>query len=224
MISQFFLTLLLATSTLAVPLNSRQTCSVPSTALNLQPPFSPLSSPPRFVTLGFGVQNYICDSSGKYSSVGAVADLLDISCLYGTAEFAEIQDDVFEFWQKYNNDTSDSDLINELLYEFNTPLIGYHYFINDTGTPAPKFDFTSVGPTKGNPDAFVVGTKAADVPAPNSARDIDWLELKAVSGKVADVVFRVETREGRPPTSCVPGSGPISVKYAAQYWFEGGSL
>ena len=109
---------------------------------------------------------------------------------------------MFDFWQKYNgNDTSDSNLINEFLSEFNTPLIGYHYFVNDTGTLSPKFDFTSAGPTKGNPDAFVVGTKAVGVPAPNSARDIDWLELKAVSGKVADEVFRVETRGGQPPTS-----------------------
>ena len=109
---------------------------------------------------------------------------------------------MFDFWQEYNgSDPSDSNLINELPYKFNTPLIGYHYFVNDTGTLAPKFDFTSAGSTKGNPDAFVVGTRAAGAPAPNSARDIDWLELKAVSGKVADEVFRVETRGGRSPTS-----------------------
>jgi hypothetical protein len=163
--------------------------------------------------------------------------LYDISCLYGKAEFAQIQDDVFDFWQKYNgNDPSDPNLINEFLSNFYIPLIGNHYFINDTGTLAPKFDFTSAGPTKGNPDAFVVATKAVDVPAPDSTRDVDWLDLKAVSGKVADDVFRVETRGGQPPTSvsfspslifftclnmrslqCAPGSGPISVKYAAQY-------
>lgn len=117
---------------------------------------------------------------------------------------------MFDFWQNYNgNDTLDSNLINEFLSEFNTPLIGYHYFINDTGTLSPKFDFTSAGPTMGNPDAFVVGTKAVGVPAPNSARDIDWLELKAVSGKVADEVFRVETRGGPPPTSVSFSSSPI---------------
>ena len=144
--------------------------------------------------------------------------MLDISCLYGTAEFAAIQDDVFNFWQEYNgNDTSDANLINEFLSKFNTPLIGYHYFINDTGTLSPKFDFTSAGPTKGNPDAFVVGTKAAGVPAPNSARDIDWIELKAVSGKVADEVFRVETRGGQPPTSVSFSSSLIFFKPIQTY-------
>ena len=109
---------------------------------------------------------------------------------------------MFDFWQTYNgNDPSDSNLINEFLSKFNIPLIGNHYFINDNGTLSPKFDFTSVGPLKGNPNAFVVAAKAVDVPAPDSTRDIDWLELKAVSGEVADEVFRVETRGGQPPTS-----------------------
>ena len=67
MIAQLFLSLLLVTSTLAAPLDRRDTCSVPATALSVQPPFSPLYSPPRAVVLGVGVQNYTCDSSGKYS-------------------------------------------------------------------------------------------------------------------------------------------------------------
>ena len=136
------------------------------------------------------------------SSVGAVADLFDISCLYGTKEFAKIQDDAFDIWQKCPKfDPSESNLINELSHKFNIPLLGYHYFINDNGTLRPKFDFTSTGPNKGNPDAFVVATKAVDVPAPNSAQDVDWLELKALLGKLADSVFRVYTRGGQPPTS-----------------------
>ena len=67
MIAQLFLLLLLVTSTLAAPLDRKDICSVPATALSLQPPFSPLSSPPRSVVLGVGMQNYTCDSSGKYS-------------------------------------------------------------------------------------------------------------------------------------------------------------
>jgi hypothetical protein len=129
--------------------------------------------------------------------------MLDISCRFGEPEFAELQDDMFKFWEKYDQvyDPADLNLINEFLSEFKTPLIGFHYFINDTGILAPEFDFTSAGPTKGNPDAFIVGDKIVAVPAPDSERDIDWIELKAVSGKVADNVFRVETRGGQPPAS-----------------------
>ncbi len=141
------------------------------------------------------------DGIGRVSSVGAVADMFDISCLYGTPEFANIQNDAYDIWQKCNRlDVSESKLIPEFLQKFNIPLVGYHYFINDNGTLRPKFDFTSAGSTKGNPDAFVVATKAVDVPAPRNC-DIDWLELTALSGKLADEVFRVYTRAGRPPTS-----------------------
>ena len=136
------------------------------------------------------------------SSIGAVADLFDISCLYGTDEFAKIQDDAFDIWQKCPNlNPSESNLIHELSHKYKIPLLGYHYFINDNGTLHPEFDFTSTGPNKGNPNAFVVAAKAVDVPAPNSSQDVDWLELTAVSGKLADAVYRVYTRGGQPPTS-----------------------
>jgi hypothetical protein len=136
------------------------------------------------------------------SSVGAVADLLDISCLYGTEEFAKIQDDAFDIWQKCPDfDPLKSNLKKELFYEFKIPLLGYHYFIIYNGTLRPDFDFTSTGANKGNKDAFVVAAKAVDVPAPNSVPDVDWLELKALSGKLADAVYRVDTRGGQPPTN-----------------------
>jgi hypothetical protein len=67
MLAQFLLPLLLAaTSTLAGSVPKGKTCSVPASALNLQPPFPPLSTPPRYVALGVGVQNYTCTSSGNY--------------------------------------------------------------------------------------------------------------------------------------------------------------
>ena len=136
------------------------------------------------------------------SSIGAVAALFDISCLYGTEEFAKIQDDAFDIWQKCPNlDPSESNLKNELFNEFKIPLLGYHYFIIYNGTLRPDFDFTSTGANKGNQHAFVVAAKAVDVPAPNSVADIDWLELKALTGKLADAVYRVDTRGGQPPTS-----------------------
>lgn len=139
------------------------------------------------------------------SSVGAVADLFDISCLYGsngTEEFAKIQDDAFDIWQKCPSlDPSKSNLKNELLDKFKIPLLGYHYFIIYNGTLRPDFDFTSTGANKGILDAFVVAAKAVDVPAPNSVEDVDWLELKALAGKLANAVYRVDTRGGQAPTN-----------------------
>jgi len=223
MIAQLFLSLLLVASTLAAPLDRRDTCSVPATALNLQPPFTPLSSPPRSVVLGVGVQNYTCDSSGKYSSDGAIAGLIDITCLYGTADFAEIQDDIFKIWEGYNG-PNPFEVIFDFSVDFNITIIAVHYFINDDGAFLPKFDFSLAGPTAGNTDAFVVGSIDIAVTAPDGAHDVNWFEIRAVSGKFADEVYCVETRGGQPPDSCTPGSDPISINYVAQYWFEGGSL
>jgi len=137
------------------------------------------------------------------SSAGAIAGLIDLACLYGTADFGESQDKVYNAWEGYNGlDTWD--LIYELLYDSDIPLVGTHYFINYNDTILPKFDFTSYGPTAGNTDAFVVGTKVAGIPAPSSASDIDWIELNAVSGKYADKVYRIGTRGGQPPSSVSP--------------------
>jgi len=136
------------------------------------------------------------------SSAGAIAGLIDIACIYGTEEFAKSQDNAYNVWasEKYSGlDTWD--LIYEFFYDFNIPLVGTHYFVNYDDTILPKFDFTSYGPTAGNPDAYVVGTRVAGIPAPYSARDIDWIELNAVEGKYADKVYRVETRGGQPPAS-----------------------
>ena len=136
------------------------------------------------------------------SSDGAIAALIDISCLYGTEDFAKSQDDIYNVWEKYYYDGLNTwQLIYQFLYELRLPVFGTHYFVDYADTILPKFDFTSVGPYAGNPDAFVVGTRVAGIPAPNSARDIDWIELNAVEGKFADKVYRVETRGGQPPTS-----------------------
>jgi hypothetical protein len=68
MLAQSVLPLLLAaSSTLAVSFPRNETCSIPATALDLQPPFPPLSTPPRYVALGVGVQNYTCSPSGNYT-------------------------------------------------------------------------------------------------------------------------------------------------------------
>jgi len=69
MISLSLLPLLLATATVAAPSprGFRGDCNVATTALPA--PLDSLSSPPTFFLLGVGVQNYTCNSNGKYESV-----------------------------------------------------------------------------------------------------------------------------------------------------------
>ena len=83
-------------------------------------------------------------------------------------------------------------------------VLGQHYFINNPSGAAgvvPKWDFTSAS-LKGNANAFVIGARTGDIPAPtNPTVNIDWLSLQNSTGDLATQVFRVETRGGQPPTS-----------------------
>ncbi|KAJ7796933.1 hypothetical protein B0H14DRAFT_2913023 [Mycena olivaceomarginata] len=160
---------------------------------------------PLFVALGVGVQNYTCTAATlKYASVGAVASIFDISCIDKTPAFATIQTTAFKH-----------DKIGA------ATLLGYHYFVpapSGTGL-SPKWDFTSTGKFAGNSTAFILAAKAGDILAPtNSATNVDWLMLNNVQGSLASKVFRVDTVNGQPPTSCVAGSADISVKYTAKYY------
>lgn len=137
-----------------------------------------------------------------HRSAGAVAQLIDISHLYGTPEFSRIQVDAYDFWSKFLNiNPFESQLIDQLNGKFGF-ILGQHYFINgSTGALSPKFDFTSSGPNKGNPEAFVVAAKAGDLPAPDTQRDVDWLRLNGTSGELATEVIREDTQGGQPPSS-----------------------
>ena len=68
--------------------------------------------------------------------------------------------------------------------------IGNHFFITSGTGLSPVWDYRA-GAAKGNPDAFVLAAKVADVPAPTSIRDVDWLQLKSVSGSLATQVCTV---------------------------------
>jgi len=136
-------------------------------------------------------------------SVGTVAQMFDITSLYGTPEFSQIQDDAYDTWSDCpTTDPLEPGLAFRLNRKFGIDVVGQYYFINgSTGGLSPKFDFTSSGPTAGNPDAFVVAAKAGDIPAPTCSQDIDWVELNGVDGKLASVIFRVDTNAGKPPSS-----------------------
>jgi hypothetical protein len=137
-----------------------------------------------------------------HRSAGAVAQIIDISRLYGTPEFSQIQDDAYNFWSSDPcTDPFDSELTAQLEHKVGICILGQHYFINGTTSLSPKWDFTSSGPNKGNPEAFVVAAKAGDLPSPDSKSDVDWLRLNGTSGDLAKEVLRVYTRGGQPPSS-----------------------
>ena len=149
------------------------------------------------------VCSFFSSLKALHRSAGAVAQLLDISHLYGTDEFSQVQVDAYYIWSNCSSkDPLGHELAAQLEREFGTCLFGQHYFINGStaGTLSPKFDFTSSGPNKGNVDAFVVATRVGDIPAPDS-QNIDWVELNGTSGKLANEIIRVNTKAGQPPSS-----------------------
>jgi len=172
------------------------------------------------------VQNYTCASTDTYTNVGAVAEIIDISCLYNTDEFSEINTQAYEVWTDLPSEFTTFDLI-DVLHGDNL-VLGQHYFITNpvTGSgTSPKWDFTSAH-FNGDSEAFVVGAKVGDLPSPDGPSDIDWLYLTNVpnEGELATSIFRVETVGGVAPTSCTFGSSAdVQVKYTSQYWFYGTS-
>ncbi|KAJ6562596.1 hypothetical protein B0H19DRAFT_944260 [Mycena capillaripes] len=174
---------------------------------------------PKFVAIGVGIQNYTCTASTlKYTSIGAVASLFDLSCMDKTPAFKTVQTTAFKAWSAAPASLKADTIGNKI----GAPtLLGYHYFVpSPSGTGiSPKWDFTSTGKFAGNSTAFIIAAKAGDILAPtDSAINVDWLMLNNVQGSLASKVFRVDTVSGQPPTSCVAGSADISVKYTAKYY------
>ncbi|KAJ7308774.1 hypothetical protein DFH08DRAFT_900066 [Mycena albidolilacea] len=194
---------------------SAATLSLPANQTQLVAP----TTAPLFVALGVGVQNYTCTAATlKYASVGAVASIFDISCIDKTPAFATIQTTAFNAWSAAPAGVSPDTVGGKIGA---ATLLGYHYFVpapSGTGL-SPKWDFTSTGKFAGNSTAFILAAKAGDILAPtDSATNVDWLALNNVQGSLASKVFRVDTVNGQPPTSCVAGSADISVKYTAKYY------
>ncbi|KAJ3885417.1 putative malate dehydrogenase [Lentinula edodes] len=230
MISTFVILASLACASLAAPATSSADaplCDVSSAVIELGSSTLPAPKfPPRFVGLGVGTQNYTCASSGTYTNVGALAELFDISCLYGQPGFDDITSVVSLFWNAAPPAVTPSEIIafgeeHDLSF-----VLGEHYFVVNPVTGSglnPKWDFTSHA-FAGNPNAYVVGSKVDDVPAPTGSSDIDWLYLTNLTGSLANEIYRIETKGGQPPASCTPGSNNITVKYTSLYWFTGGAF
>ncbi|KAI0764609.1 hypothetical protein BD413DRAFT_606239 [Trametes elegans] len=179
------------------------------------------SSPPKFIGLAFGVQNYTCSSSNNYTSAGAVAELVDVSCVASEPWFASIQDNLYNAWTGLIPYTIQT--VIDLLHIVSPPeVLAQHYFVpNPTAGQglSPKWDFTSSGAFAGVQDAFIVAKGKGTLPAPtNATRDVAWLDVVQVQGNIASEVFRFDTVGGQPPSSCQSGHSPdISVKYVSKY-------
>ena len=107
-----------------------------------------------------------------FSNVGAVAQLLDISCTFNTPDDEDLQDAF---------------------------VLGDHFFITNPKTGkgiSPFFERTQ------GEKVFAVLNKEINAPAPNTQTDVDWLKLDEFEGDWAQTVFRVQTRGGQPPSSC----------------------
>ncbi|KAI0066824.1 hypothetical protein BV25DRAFT_1848213 [Artomyces pyxidatus] len=224
MLALSFLSLLLAVPAFAAPAKLTG-CSVPASALQLPANQTQLVVPttaPNYVALGVGVQNYTCSAAGTWTTAGAYAELFDISCLYNTKAWANIQDSAYDIWDKLPKSITVAELVSIFRDLNNFDVLGQHVFVtNAAGGLSPMFDFTSSGPDAGNKNAYVIAAKVGDIPAPTGPVDVDWLRLNRTSGELATTVFRVNTKAGQPPSSCAPGSPLLSVKYSAKYMFFG---
>ncbi|KAK7681368.1 hypothetical protein QCA50_015459 [Cerrena zonata] len=221
-------TVLFATLALAVPTFKLNGCDVSKANMSLPSGqtllVAPTDTKPRFISIGVGVQNYSCSTTHTYTSIGAVAELFDISCL-SPSQFTQATDMFNDIWEKTPKGVTAEQVIKGLSLVGTPSVLGQHYFVTNpiTGSGlSPKWDFTSAS-LKGKSNAFAVAAKIGNVPA-SSPSNIDWLSLNVTQGDLAKHIFRVETRGGQPPASCNPDSPPISVKYVSQYWLYGGSF
>lgn len=188
----------------------------------------PTSYSPTFVGLAYGVQNYTCSQANNFTNIGAVAELIDVSCLAGSSIFSSLPDQLYTSWSNASLPTIQDSI--QVLQATNPPeILAQHYFVPNPTTGqglSPKWDFSSSGKFHDNSDAYMIGKGKGSLAAPtDSATDINWLDVLKVDGSIADEVFRTDTKGGQPPSTCVFGqSQDISVKYVAFYWFFGGSL
>jgi len=223
MLLSAFVTLFLSIFAAAVPFGDqhRKTCDTTSAKLVLPDGQTNLTAPtgsPSFVLLGVGYQNYTCSPAGTYTSAGALAFLFDLSCQcvsQNSDEFNKVPDFAFDFWSKSNGLET---------FPHKEAKLGEHFFQpNGNGGISPVWDFRGDA-APGQPDAFVVAAKVAGLAAPTGKQDVDWLQLRGVSGALATSIYRTHTRGGQPPATCTPGSNILSVKYVSIYWLYGSSI
>jgi hypothetical protein len=125
-----------------------------------------------------------------------VAKLFDLSCLSQAngAAFEKIQDIAYELWSKFFTDSPNPKVLSHAK-------LGEHFFqSNGNGSIVPVWDFRGDS-APNQPNAFVVAARVAGLAAPTGKQDVDWLELKGVSGALATSLYRTHTKGGQPPAS-----------------------
>jgi len=158
-----------------------------------------------YSTLGIGVQNYTCNGTNfVQTSPGDGASAL----LYDTTHFLQRHPAYIQNLTQVCNYASCE--FPRLLHR----LLGDHYF---SDLLVPTFNLTLAEPTR-----VLSASKSGDVAAPSSS-DIDWLFLTAnptngITQGLAEV-YRIDTFQGKAPSSCSGVGSTTSVPYSAQYWF-----
>ena len=145
-------------------------------------------------------------------NVGAVAQLFEISCLYGTPEFPTIQDVAFNDWAASPiTNPLEPGLVQEITSKYNIKVEGQHYFVKQDDSLVPVWDLRSSGENAGNPNAIVFAQKVKDAPSPDGPENVDSVELKKLSGGLANLVYRVDAVKGQPPStvSCSLDFAPV---------------
>ncbi|KAH9933035.1 uncharacterized protein B0H18DRAFT_674912 [Fomitopsis serialis] len=130
----------------------------------------PSNLDPEFLGLAFGVQNYTCSSSNSYTSVGAVGELIDVSCYVNASWFSTIQDVLYPAWDELSQSVTIQEVI-DFVHLINPPAnLAQHYFVPNPVTGqglSPKWDFTSSGKFEGNPEAYVIGRVNGTLSSPD---------------------------------------------------------
>ncbi|KAH7339113.1 hypothetical protein B0J17DRAFT_614451 [Rhizoctonia solani] len=196
---------------------SRAELDLPRTQINIS---VSSGTEPKYITLAIGTQNYTCTNTGNYSAAGAVSILVDISCLYKSDPnlFENVQDTSYNLFSRSGNGMPTLNEV-EAVIGHRPYILGNHYFIPRDGAIVPYFDFRSQEGYED--DAYMVGQLVGGIPSSEGSKNIDWLQLESIDGKLAKYVFRVDTQGGQPPTSCDKEGYGITVPYTAKYWFFG---
>lgn len=125
-----------------------------------------------------------------------------MSCLYGTSEFSTIQKDAYNYWKPYwSSDPFEPGYSQLLKSHYEISPYGEYYFVEQNGSLIPVWDLRSTEAYAGNPNAIVYAQKVKNVPSPEGSYNVDWVELKKMSGGLANVIYRVDTVEGQPPST-----------------------
>ncbi|WWC59912.1 uncharacterized protein I303_102474 [Kwoniella dejecticola CBS 10117] len=163
------------------------------------------------IAVGRGVQNYTC-TSGAYVSAGALANLFDVSCLFSMSSGFVDPQTVSGILPKMAFSSLSFPDAGRL------PVAIHHQFVTTPGSATPGAISPEFATTA---DKVVVSKVAAAADPTDSAVNVPWLQLAAVEGQgtLSKSVFRLNTFNGQPPSSCTEEGEQLSVQYASMYWF-----